>query len=239
MNTNLIALLLYILIVLLGFMSVTTAKAAPKIMKVAVLDTGFGFDAELNKKAFKICDTGSYDFTTNLPIVGDDNIGHGTTVTSLINEHADTKNMCFIIYKVLGSGRKDVNNIDKALVAAYRERVDVINISIEIYMHSDRTNRILKNLTNRGTKVFAASGNSGKDLGSKCNIYPACYRNLNQNFVPVGALDEDFDVAKYSNYGAFITVYKYGRTVQGARGTSFASPRAAGDYIKSLNMDGK
>jgi subtilisin family serine protease len=233
-------LLIAALVALSVFLIGMTSNAQQKILRVAVIDTGFGFDAELNKKAFKICKTGSFDFTKNLPVVGDDNNGHGTAVMALINRHAKTKNMCFMIYKALGDdGYGDLDNINKALIAAYRYKADVINMSLGSTFHDAKQKRILKTLTRSGIKVFAAAGNSKKDLNTECNSYPTCYKYVSPNLIPVGATDEDSDVAKYSNRGAFISVYKYGRTFLGARGTSFAAPRAAGDYIQSLNWDNK
>ena len=230
--------LFYITIAVLAFILGYNANASVPPLKVAVIDSGFGFDVELHKKTFKICKSGSYDFTTNTHTVGDDMVGHGTVVTGLLNQHADTKNLCYIIYKVLkGKEFKGYDNVNRALSLAYKNKVDVVNLSLEMYAHDDLTRRLIKSLTKRGTKVFVAAGNDGLNLNVTCNRYPACFKRLNQNFNVVGATDEDGDVAKYSNRGAFISVYKYGRTSNGARGTSFASPRAAGDYIKSLNYD--
>lgn len=233
---------LKVILVMFIFMAlVMSSKSDAKVLRVAVIDSGFGFDVEHSKKTFKICDTGSFDFISGLATVGDDHIGHGSMVTALINKHADTKNMCFLVYKVFGGqgGSGDVTVVDRALIAAYRNKADIINMSLSINSHSTTTKKLLNTITRRGVKVFAASGNDNKNLNIKCNTYPSCYKALGPNFIRVGALDQDGDVAKYSNHGASVTVYKYGRTMFGARGTSFAAPRAAGDYIKSLKMDGK
>jgi len=226
-------------IFLLGLTAESKTKRA-KLFKVAIIDSGFGFETELNKKAFKICKTGSFDFISNLPMVGDDELGHGTSVMGLVNRRANTKNMCFLVYKVFGSSPYgDSNNIRKAMVAAYRNGAKVINMSLGGNQHSIQEREIIKEITGRGVKIFVAAGNASKNLNVTCNSYPVCYKNLNMNLIPVGATDEDVDVAKYSNRGVKISVYKYGRTISGSRGTSFAAPRATGDYIKSLNLDKK
>jgi len=218
------------LIIMSVFLMGAISDARP--FQVAVIDSGFGFDVEFNKAPFKICKKGSYDFITKKHKVGDDMIGHGTIVTALINQRAKTKDICFLIYRVFGSsGEGENKDIDDAILRAIRARADVINMSIGNRTHSNRTNNLLRIANKRGIKVFIAAGNAGDNLNNTCNSYPSCYRGLFPNVVIVGALDARLNVEKYSNRGSFITVYKYGRTRNGARGTSFAAPRAAGDYI--------
>lgn len=234
-------LLAYGILAFLAFvLGMNYADAAKRPLRVAVIDSGFGFDAEMNKKAFKICKTGSYDFTKMLPIVGDDEIGHGTAVMSLIERQANTKGVCYMVLKVFdATGETSGETIRKALRRAIRYKADIVNMSLGSSDHNLETRNLLKFLAKKGTKIFVAAGNEKKDLNKTCNSYPSCYKNVGKNLVVVGALDEDYDVAKYSNYGSFISVYKYGRTYFGQRGTSFAAPRAAGDYIKSLELDKK
>lgn len=205
------------------------------ILKVAVIDSGYTL-LPFDNSGFKLCKEGHYDYSKNEDKVGSDDLAHGSFVLSLINQHANTQNICFIVYKVFGPGTS-IDSIDSALIKAYRNGAKVINMSLTMFYHSKRTENIIKFLTKRGIKIFAAAGNANQNFNTKCNRYPACFNIKNENLVVVGALDEDADVAKYSNYGARIALFKYGRTALGARGTSFAAPRAAGDYIRSLKYD--
>ena len=206
---------------------------AKEPIKVAVIDTGYMF-LPFDSAGFKLCKTGHYNYNTNKAEVGTDTMAHGSFVVSIINSHAQTSNMCFLIYKVFGRNVKQ-GAVKDALRRAYRAGADVVNMSLTMYYHDPQIQRLMKTMNNRGIRIFAAAGNSKKNLNQRCNRYPMCFSNMHRNFVGVGALDEDGDVAKYSNYGAKVTVYKYGRNMFGSRGTSFAAPRAAGDYIKSLN----
>jgi len=230
-------LLKYALLALTVFL-VGLNFAEAKQLRIAVIDSGFGFDVELNKKAFKMCKTGSYDFIANSPVIGDDENGHGTAVLSLIERTAQTKNVCYLVFKVFdASGFGTEDHVNRAIAGAIKAKANVINMSLSTFTHSHKTKALIDSAVKRNIKVFLAAGNKGKNLNTNCNSYPSCYNIKNANLIRVGALDEDADVAKYSNKGVLISVYKYGRTMQGSRGTSFAAPRAAGDYVKSLNLD--
>ena len=212
------------------------ANAAPvKPIKIAVIDTGYTF-IPWDNSGFKLCETGHFDYNESKPQVGADTMSHGSFVLSIINRRMNTKNACFLVYKVFGE-KVTAGDIDNAMIKAYRNGANVINLSLTMRQYSRRTRNIIKTLTRKGVKIFAAAGNSANNVNLKCIRYPVCYKGLNANFVRVGALDEDDDVAKYSNYGTSIALYKYGRTMFGDRGTSFAAPRAAGDFVKSLNHD--
>jgi len=122
-------LLKYALIAVAIFLLGMTVEA--KQLRVAIIDSGFGMDAELNKAAYKICKTGSYDFINNLAVAGDDDLGHGTAVMGIVNRHASTKNMCFLVYKVFGaSPYGDSENVRKAMIAAYKAGAKVINMPL-------------------------------------------------------------------------------------------------------------
>ena len=209
------------------------AHASP--YKVAVIDTGFA-PVPFDNAGFKLCKSGHFNFNNGKEEVGVDRSAHGAFVTSIINQHAQTKNMCFLVYK-LKMNASSYKDIRQAFLKAWKEGAQVINFSVEMYHHDSRLERIFKFLANKGIKIYAAAGNSATNLNRRCRTYPSCYAISHPNLVLVGALDADGDVAKYSNYGARIGVYKYGKNLMGSRGTSFAAPRAAGDYIKSLQLD--
>jgi subtilisin family serine protease len=209
-----------------------------KPYKVAILDTGFT-PLFPDNAIFKLCDSGHYDFNEEAPEIGFDDYGHGSFVTYLINANADTNNMCYVIYKVFGPNTVNGHDvIDRALVMAAKSRVNAINMSLYMTNHSYKTKKIIKKLTRRGIKIFVSAGNEGRNLNQKCFTYPVCYKGINRNMVVVGALDNYGEVARYSNIGLKVDVYKMG-DIGRSRGTSFAAPRALGKYIKKLKLDKK
>ena len=74
--------------------------------KVAIMDTGFA-PLPMDNAVHKLCEEGHYDYNDKEAKIGVDLIGHGSYVTYLVNDAAKTKNICFIIYKVLGRNIKD------------------------------------------------------------------------------------------------------------------------------------
>ena len=224
----------------IGFLAGELAKAETldDKYKIAIIDTGFTF-VPFSTAGFKLCDSGHYDFDTNTATVGEDTIGHGAYVTALVNHYANSNKICFMIYKVFG---KNVRNghkaIDSAMIKAYKAGAKAINMSLYMTQYSERTRKIVRHITKNGVKIFVSSGNSGTDMNKTCYTYPVCYKGINKNMVVVGATDYYGRVARYSNVGTRVDIYQYGDLGR-ARGTSFASPRALGDYIRSLNLDGR
>lgn len=205
--------------------------------KIAVIDTGFT-PMMFDTTGFKLCESGHYDFNTNTPTVGRDTMGHGAYVTALINHHAQTNNICFLVYKVFGENVKDQYAVTNALIKAYKAGAKAVNMSLYMTQYSERTRRVFKYVSKRGVKLFVASGNHGVDLNKICRYYPVCYKGINPRLTIVGATDRYNRVARYSNIGAKLTVYQFG-DVGRSRGTSFASPRALGDYVRGLKLDGR
>lgn len=222
---------------LIGMLLGELSKAAEPY-KVAVIDSGFSY-IPFDSTGLKLCNKGHYDFDEDKPKVGSDDIGHGAYVAALINRHAKTKNMCFLIYKVFGRNIVDPHSaVDLAILKANRAGAKAINMSLYMDRSSSRTERIIKNVTRRGIKVFVSAGNNGQNLNNVCDKYPVCFRSFvkNKNLMVVGAKNIYGDIARYSNYGTRIDVYELGDLSRFSRGTSFASPRALGNYIRSLRI---
>ena len=224
--------LTYAFICLTVFLTGLSFSEAKEPYRIAVIDSGFS-PVPFDSSAMKLCKAGHYDFSTRTASVGYDTMYHGSYVTALINQRAAGKKICFLIYKVFG-GKSGVGDLNTALQMAHTNGARAVNLSLSFNMYSEEIKKTLQRMTRRGVKVFAAAGNSKTNMNEKCSRYPACYQGLNSNFVRVGALDDDVDVAKYSNYGLKVSVYKYGRLRNGSRGTSFAAPRALGDYVRNL-----
>lgn len=232
-------LLIYALTLFLLFMTGLFADA--RTYKVAVIDTGF---TRIDKNLpLTLCKRGHYDFSTETSTIGEDDARHGmhgSTIATLIAAIMRTTDVCFIVYKVFGNNISATESVfPRAVIKAVRSGARVINISIVQHRYPFGLYKAIKYAIKRGVVVFVAAGNSGQDLGIYCNEYPACFKDLGPNFRVVGATDLDRDRAKYSNHGGVVDMYFYGGTPGGGQGTSFATPRAVGMYIKSLNLDGK
>ncbi len=220
----------------IGYMLGSCTKAYAGVddrYKIAIIDTGMS-PVPFDMSFFKLCTDGHHDFTIDKAEVGADKIGHGSYVTSIINRRANTKNICFLIYKVIPS--RDVNTIAKAIYKAYRQGAEVINISLGANYTTPYLEKVVKFVTTRGIKLFVSAGNENANLNEKCVLYPQCIKGVNSNMRLVGALDTYGEPASYSNYGLKIHVWKWG-DIRRSRGTSFSAPRALGDYVRSLRID--
>jgi len=213
----------------------TRAKARP-MYRIAVIDTGFT-PLPFDKTGTKLCKDGHYDYSTKRDKVGLDEIAHGSYVTYLINETAETKNICFMIYKVFGS-EAAITDLGKAIDRARLYGAKAINMSVNMQGFEHAVHLAYKKATQSGIKIFTAAGNSNKNLNNYCNEYPPCYNDIQKNSYIVGATDKFHQRERYSNYGIKVAVYDWGN-IKEAHGTSFAAPRALGRYIKSLNLDRK
>ena len=226
----------YIVFTLISLMvSATYAQTAADAnkVKVAVIDTGY---SGLYGTAFttaSLCKEGHYDLTKNAPIIGYDEIGHGTFVANLIVENAMRPDICIVVFKVDAYVREETrHHIGNALVKAYNAGVRVVNISMAHPNLSQREQNIVNTLVKRGMKIFVSAGNEGVDLNQTCRAFPACYGTKNPNLYRVGATDKAGLVEAYSNRGSIVQVYEYGDIPGVGRGTSFASPRAAARYLR-------
>lgn len=205
----------------------------PEPYRIAIIDTGMSY-IPFDTTYFKLCKDGHYDFSQKTATVGEDTIGHGSFVAALVNQRANTDNICFLVYKVFPATDREV--VTKAMIKAYRAGAKAMNLSLSIGMYSRHLERVTKALTKRGVKLFVSSGNDGENLNKRCMIYPQCIKGAGPNLKLVGATNRFYEPTKYSNYGMRLHVWHWG-TIGDARGTSFASPRALGDYIRSLNLD--
>ena len=205
--------------------------AKPKT-RVAIIDSGFNVFMGSKDLSKKLCKEGHYDFSSGFPIVGFDFIGHGTYVNDLIDKSAQRDDVCYLHYKVFGGfARFDENVLAKAMLKAYRAGATVINMSLSHRSYSEKEKRVMKYTANRGVRYFVSSGNDSIDMNKFCTNYPACYKGV-RNMKVVGSTGKGSLVERYSNHGLKVDIYEYGSIEGVGRGTSFASPRAAGKFLK-------
>lgn len=210
---------------------------AGKLTKVAVIDSGYSGMWGNDKTTSKLCKKGHYDFTLEQRVVGYDIMGHGSHVSNLIVEEAGSaKKYCLLHYKVFGGIIAEEWVVSKAIIKAIKAGADVINLSLEVRGFSKYDQKVMKWALRKGVIFFVAAGNSGVNLNEECKIYPQCFPG-HENMNIVGSVNNHYERERYSNYGARVTIYDYGSLKNGARGTSFATPRALGKYLRAMEMN--
>jgi hypothetical protein len=202
--------------------------------KIVVIDTGY--NADFAPLPAKLCKTGHYDFYTNKPVLASTH-PHGTIVTTLIATALEDVDYCIVEMQVANeNGQITPENVARAIGMAQRLNPTAVNISLSGPASSLYEQRALRELTKTGAQLFVAAGNDHLDLDKACQVFPACYDVTNMNVV--GAMTADLDQpAAYTNYGTKVKLWysgTYSDPMQMAKGTSFASPRALGDYVFSI-----
>jgi hypothetical protein len=103
------------------------------------------------------------------------------------------------------------SSLAKGVDWAIENDIDIISLSVVGFESSE----ILENAINKAEEnnilVIAAAGNESNDKPT----YPASYPTV----ISVGALNENSEIASYSNYGNFVDIYKSASS----EGTSFAT----------------
>ena len=164
-----------------------------------------------------------------------DTDGHGTTMATItaivsptswivpVKVYSDTLNPC----QMLRYGLTWISDnlqllVDQGINAKY-----VINISLNTCRDS-LIPFILKKLHNNGAIIVSATANNNKN---QCNegIYPADYEQV----ISVGAINQKYNIAKFSNYGPCIDLYAPGYFNQ-YQGTSIASSLVSGTIANYL-----
>lgn len=202
--------------------------------KVAVIDSGFTPKYNNVYSQSKLCKKGHYDFTTETSTLGLDDHNHGTVVTDLIAKYAETDNFCIVIYKVFNGKPKASSKTVEAFKMALKRKMNAINYSMSGREPDLHERQLLKKIVATRIAVFVAAGNDNFNLNEFCFSYPSCYKI--KGIKIIGAHDAYGNRAYYSNYGSIISQYDYG-DIRNGFGTSFATPRALGKYIKQLRLD--
>lgn len=195
--------LLIVLISLLSFPVWAKCPLPKNTLKIAVLDTGFGFRG-LGKSA-NLCKYGHKDFSkekvfsklfntvTPVPL---DMHGHGTNIVGIIDNLASLSNKkyCFVIIKFYSLNQTGIENLtasNKALKYVNDIKADFINYSGGGPHYSKNEHEYVKTFLNNGGTFVAAAGNENKNLDNFENAYyPASY---DQRIIVVGNKKKDID----------------------------------------------
>lgn len=207
---------------------------------VAIIDTGIDINHEEFQGRLSPLSYNSYERKVGLEAVQDDN-GHGTLVAGVIAANKDNylgiagiaQNVQLLIIKAnvpnLDKGQFYDDSLIEGIYYAVDHGASVINMSLggpnNNYLMEKAVNYAYEN----GVAIVAAAGNDGKDE----NNYPAAFINT----ISVSAVDENKELADYSNFGSSIIIAAPGtniyssdrnNTYRAVSGTSMAAPQVSG-----------
>jgi subtilase family protein len=186
--------------------------------RVAVIDTGFGFNHAKNDS--HLCKTGHRDFSNDQMFSVDgkviypiDLMGHGTNVVGLIEQYAakGDLNYCIVMIKFFSdrqSGTQRQAATTKAIRYATQIGAKFINYSAGGTNYDQEEYLAIENFLNKGGKLISAAGNEHQDLDSLGNTYyPAMY---DSRITVVGSLNYFGAVSKFSNFGKLVSFWEVG-----------------------------
>lgn len=180
-----------LLISLLLALSATSVLQASEPLRIAVVDTGLNLKDP--RFSSHLCSTGHKDFSG---FGLNDNYGHGTHVTGLIQLYARNVNYCMIIVKYT-DGALDAKHMRDALDYVAKLNVTLVNISAA---GPDGDRKEMLAMQRAPNTLFI--GSAGNNSSNKVN-YPCGYKL--KNTVCVGSTNGDF-----SNYGSWVKVKENG-----------------------------
>lgn len=182
--------------------AIPIANATPRQIRIAVLDTGYNKE---KVPGLKVCPNGLIDLSGEGI---EDFHGHGNNILNIIASGLQNVDYCVYIYKIYSSRR--MNSLYASLLAysyiEYLPEVNIINYSSSGPVENKEERNLINSLIKKHIIFIAAAGNDNQNLDIKCDIYPACYKNV----VSVGALDANRERLSSSNYGKFVKTWEYG-----------------------------
>ena len=209
-----------------------------KNVTIAILDTGVDYNHRDLKPNYKI---GGYDWVNDDNDPMDDD-GHGTHVAGIaaavIDNNNDTAGMaqCNIISeKMLNGG---VFDEVKAIYDASMQNADILSMSFGGFGYIKAEEAACHYAWLKGCILVAASGNERgpwvrEDVEDIPAVYPASYEDV----IAVGAIDQNDNLAIFSNWGSGQELVAPGVDILSTRvgggttymtGTSMAAPHVSG-----------
>lgn len=188
----------------------------PQGIRVAVLDSGL-----LPGKSIRTDEGWNY---LNDSSSVDDEKGHGTQVAELICRYAP--DAVIVPLKISGS-MKDTE--PEMVIRAIYDAVDKFDCKVLCMSFSIPASEELYQAVNyawqKNVIMISAAGNLGETYKKNKLLYPAAYDEV----IGVGAVDENSEVAAYSQRSQSVFVTASGSSPDGTQqGTSYAAARIAG-----------
>lgn len=169
---------------------------------IAVLDIGVEPAHLKNKNA--LCRHGHKSFIDNNPLADASSNMHGTNIVSIIERGLDTNKYCILMIKAdYLEELNDPESYVKSLEYAVKIKPAYVNMSIQGIGRIYKEKELLEKLLQQGAKISVSAGNDKKDLGARCDVYPACYSKefeKYKRFYVVGSM-----TYQRANYGPQVT----------------------------------
>ena len=177
--------------------------------KVLVMDTGVDKDHPEIRSSFHLGKSFFSGYGDPPPYEYFDENGHGThTAGTVVGDLVGVapKAMLLVAQVCDSSGACSPAGMIRAINWAIEEKVDVVNISIGGIYGSDLAKKAYAKAQENGVLVVAASGNNGKNRID----YPAQFASV----ISVGAINESFKRAEFSQYGNDLDLVAPGNNVK-------------------------
>lgn len=200
------------------------------LVKVAVVDTGVDLDHKFLDGRLL---ANGYDFVNNDTVADDDN-GHGTHVAGIIADCTEGLNIQIMPIKALDqSGNSYLLSVVNGIYYAVNSGADVINLSLG-GNHSRYLDEAVQRAIDNDIVVCVAAGN-GDTNHNPVDTKDICPAHI-EGAITVAALDENNNIASFSNYGSSVDVAAPGVEIISAfkdgkyarmDGTSMAAPHVS------------
>ncbi|MBQ8278250.1 MAG: S8 family serine peptidase [Roseburia sp.] len=207
------------------FNRLETEKMRDEVI-VAVLDTGYTGENErvINGTAT----IGEKENTT-------DGNGHGTRIAEMILDRTKSQVKILPVKIADNMGKSSETAAYEGIKYAIENNADIIHMSLNM-SDPDKENKltaIINEAITAGIDVVVSAGNGAKDAA---DVFPA---NIDGAIV-VSAVDSDYEISNYSNYGSTVDFAAYGDYL-GESGTSYSAARVtamlAEEYCEGGNTD--
>lgn len=206
----------------------STLSGLNRSVKVAVIDMGITPDPYFSGKT-----TGGYDFVDDDDNPDSQGENHGALVSAIILEATKGLNVKVMPLRAIPGHMLQVIN---AIRYAANQGVDVVNLSLVYYVHSDLMHQAIQQCLNQGMVVVAAAGNANVDM-DRSSAEPAHMREI----ITVGSCESDFTRSNWGRgyvpcYGQGMDLAAYGSYIKVDElqsgyvgfGTSFSAPIISG-----------
>jgi hypothetical protein len=176
-------------------------------VKIAVFDSGI---SDLDT-------AGSISFVEDKEILST----HGDTIAHILKDIVPNAKLYDV--RILNNKNEGTySNLAEGVDWAVKNDIDIISLGMVGYEASSILENALKTAEENNILVIAAAGNGYSDEAT----YPAAYPTV----ISVGALNENSEIAEYSNYGNNVDVYAYASF----KGTSFAAQYIVAAAVKKM-----
>ena len=192
---------------------------------VAVVDSGVYRHSLINPKIRSL----GHDYIDNDNDPTNDLHGHGTRVAGIVADCTRELPVYIFPIRVLDADANGkTSNVISAVLEATDAHVNVINLSLSTFSQSELLESAIRSAISSGIIVVAAAGNYACDASE---VTPACMTDA--GIIVVGSAEADGSRSSFSNYGASVDLYFYGRSISSCSrsggyvsdtGTSMAAP---------------